>query len=77
MLGNIATKLRLQGVSSFEISRGPAPYTIAAYVAGTKGAPSSVRLYRHPNFDAPGAVLANKSFFKADTVNMKWNNKGI
>ncbi|KAK3749948.1 hypothetical protein QZH41_013857, partial [Actinostola sp. cb2023] len=123
--GTIATKLRIQGVGSFEISRGSPPFTVAAYVAGSKakaprtaslsltvvveailleeirgevqfhdetesantvsdlqnggfsrGAPSYVRLYRHPNFDAPGAVLANKSFFKADSVRMKWNRKG-
>ncbi|EDO39938.1 predicted protein [Nematostella vectensis] len=73
---NIASKLRLQGVGSFEISHGKAPYTIAAYVPGTKGAPSAVRLFQHPDFDNPGSVLANKSFFKADKVDIKWNKKG-
>ncbi|CAH3105852.1 unnamed protein product [Porites lobata] len=73
---SIATKLRLQGVSEFELSPGPPPFTVAAYVPGVKGAPSYVRLFRHPNFDSPASVLANKSFFKADRVKMMWNKKG-
>ncbi|KAJ7390312.1 Eukaryotic translation initiation factor 2A [Desmophyllum pertusum] len=73
---SIATKLRLQGVSEFEVSPGPPPFTVAAYVPGAKGAPSYVRLFRHPNFDSPASVLANKSFFKADRVKLLWNKKG-
>ncbi|XP_046851929.1 eukaryotic translation initiation factor 2A-like [Xenia sp. Carnegie-2017] len=71
--GNIAHKLRLQGVSCIEIAPGPPPYKIAAYVRGTKGAPSYVRLYEYANFEFP---IANKSFFKADKVNILWNKKG-
>lgn len=41
-----------------------------------QGAPSYVRLFRHPNFDSPASVLANKSFFKADRVKLLWNKKG-
>lgn len=33
-------------------------------------------MYRYPRVSGPGAVLANKSFYKADTVQMKWNDKG-
>ncbi|XP_028405546.1 eukaryotic translation initiation factor 2A-like [Dendronephthya gigantea] len=74
--GNFASfvnKLRLQGVSCIEIAPGPSPYKIAAYVRGTKAAPSYVRLYQYPNFDIP---LANKSFFKAEKANILWNKKG-
>lgn len=49
---------------------------VAVYVPGTKGAPSFVRLYQYPALAGPGAALANKSFFKADKVNMQWNKKG-
>lgn len=73
---SIATKLRLQGISDFELSPGSPPLTVAAYVPGSKGAPSYVRLFRHPDFDSPASVLANKSFFKADRVKLLWNNKG-
>ncbi|XP_029186195.2 eukaryotic translation initiation factor 2A-like [Acropora millepora] len=70
---SIAAKLRLEGVSEFELSPGPPPLTVAAYVPGAKGAPSFVRLFRHPNFGSP---LANKSFFKADRVTLLWNKTG-
>ena len=35
-VASIATKLRLQGVTEFELSPGPPPFTVAAYVPGTK-----------------------------------------
>lgn len=71
-----ATKLYLQGVAGFSISPSiREPYMIAAYVQGKKGQPSAVRLFQYPNF-ADGQALANKSFFKADKVDMMWNNKG-
>ena len=126
-VASIAAKLRLQGISDFELSPGPPPFTVAAYVPGSKvgvlcfvsefctfwtvkniklrnfscweffcankkincwyitkhlflshqGAPSYVRLFRHPNFDNPASVLANKSFFKADRVKLMWNKKGL
>lgn len=41
-----------------------------------KGQPSFVRIYKYPNFGGPQAALANKSFFKADDVQMKWNKTG-
>jgi translation initiation factor 2A len=33
-------------------------------------------MYQYPNLSGGGAVLANKSFYKADTVNMKWDTQG-
>lgn len=70
-----AAKLYLQGVSGVSISPSAAPpYMIAASVAGKKGQPSYVRLFQYPNF-ADGQALANKSFFKADRVEMIWNKK--
>jgi len=69
------TKLYLQGVCTFSISPSSgAPYMIAAFAAGKKGQPSFVRLFQYPNF-GDGQALANKSFFKADKVDMIWNNK--
>lgn len=35
-----------------------------------------MRLYQYPVLGGPTAALANKSFFKADRVNMQWNKKG-
>lgn len=74
-LGTATKKLYLQGVSDFSISPGPTPYFVATYCQGKKGNPSFVRLFQYPNFD-DGQALANKSFFKADKVDMYWNKKG-
>ncbi|CAG5136611.1 unnamed protein product, partial [Candidula unifasciata] len=73
----IVTKLHLQKVSAFSLAKNSAPYTIAAYVPGSKGQPSFVRIYRYPNFGGPESTLVNKSFFKADRVNFFWNRPGI
>lgn len=35
-----------------------------------------MRLYQYPVLGGPTAALANKSFFKADRVNMQWNKRG-
>ncbi|XP_041850186.1 eukaryotic translation initiation factor 2A [Melanotaenia boesemani] len=72
---SIANKLHVQKVSDFSLSPGGQPSKVAVYVPGSKGAPSFVRLYQYPVFGGPTAALANKSFFKADRVNMQWNQK--
>ena len=48
---------------------------VVAYVPGTKGAPSFTKLYQYPSF-SDNQVLANKSFFQADSVDFKWNSIG-
>ncbi|XP_048747490.2 eukaryotic translation initiation factor 2A-like isoform X2 [Ostrea edulis] len=72
----IKTKLHIQKVSTFALAESGPPYHVAGYVPGSKGQPSFVRIYRYPNFGGPQAALANKSFFKADDVQLKWNNAG-
>ncbi|CAG2102410.1 unnamed protein product [Medioppia subpectinata] len=47
---------------------------VACYTVGVKGQPSFVRIYQFPRFD--GVAIANKSFYKADTVDFKWNHRG-
>jgi translation initiation factor 2A len=47
--------------------------TLAVFVPSIKGAPASVRLYREPNFERP---LCNKSFFKAEKIQICWNKQG-
>ncbi|KAK7477133.1 hypothetical protein BaRGS_00031619 [Batillaria attramentaria] len=73
---SIKNKLHLQKVAGFSIAQGPAPYAISAYVAGSKGQPSYVRVYKYPDLGGQTAALANKSFYKADRVNMFWNITG-
>nr|XP_054771462.1 eukaryotic translation initiation factor 2A-like [Lytechinus pictus] len=72
---NIANRLHLPKVMC-RISGGGSPAHVAAHIPGNKGAPHAVRLFRYPNFDGPGAMIANKSFYKADSVDMIWNKKG-
>ncbi|KAJ8303820.1 hypothetical protein KUTeg_018613 [Tegillarca granosa] len=73
---NIKTKLHMQKISDFSLAKSGPPYTVAGYVPGSKGQPSFVRIYRYPNFGGPQAALANKSFYKSDDVQMKWNSTG-
>lgn len=41
-----------------------------------QGQPSFARIYQYPNFAGNNAVLANKSFFKADRIHFFWNKIG-
>jgi uncharacterized protein with WD repeat len=41
----------------------------------SQGGPSFVRLYEYPRLD-PAALVASKSFYRADTVKFHWNKKG-
>lgn len=68
-------KLYLQGVSGCAIAPCLSPYMIAVYIVGKKGLPSSVRLFQYPNL-GDGQAITNRSFFKADKVDMIWNKKG-
>lgn len=67
-------KLGVPGISKFALSHGTAPYTIAAFIPGTKGAPGKIAVYKHPN--EGGEVLSQRSTFRADSVTLKWNSKG-
>eukprot|EP00124_Ichthyophonus_hoferi_P001370 Ihof_evm4s69 gene=Ihof_evmTU4s69 len=70
--GAIKRKLYLEGIAKYSISRGN-KIRIAAFVAGSKGGPAFVRIYNFPNLVQP---FAQKSFFKADTVEFEWNCEG-
>ncbi|KAI8514303.1 Eukaryotic translation initiation factor 2A [Branchiostoma belcheri] len=70
---HIARKLDVQKVAGYRLSPGPPPHKIAVYVPGQKGGPSFVRVFKCPDFATP---LANKSFFKADKADIRWNKKG-
>jgi len=43
-LAEVKMKLHLQKVSDFSLAPNSMPYTVAAYVAGSKGLPSNVRV---------------------------------
>ncbi|KAG0061337.1 hypothetical protein BGZ90_003622 [Linnemannia elongata] len=66
------TKLRQEGMSQFSLSPGKST-SVAVFFGERKGAPAMVRIYSITNFTVP---LASKSFFKADRVQMIWNQLG-
>ncbi|CAG0914556.1 unnamed protein product [Notodromas monacha] len=68
--GKIARKIHVDKVSAFGLSNTG---TLATFVPGTKGQPCAVRLFQYPNLND---VLANKSFYKAENVEFKWNITG-
>ncbi|KAG0306670.1 hypothetical protein BGZ98_001925 [Dissophora globulifera] len=66
------TKLRQEGMSQFSLSPGKSA-SVAVFFGERKSAPAMVRIYSITNFNVP---LASKSFFKADRVQMIWNQLG-
>lgn len=64
--------LRVEGVADFALSPGK-NYSVAAFVPERKGQPAMVKVFQIPNWTA---VLSQKSFYKADRVQLKWNNLG-
>lgn len=72
----IAHKLHLAKVEGYSLSPTASKAChLVAYVPGAKGGPSTCRLYQFPLF-AEHQVVASKSFFQADSVEMTWNCQG-
>ncbi|XP_050739669.1 eukaryotic translation initiation factor 2A-like isoform X2 [Eriocheir sinensis] len=74
-LQNIAVKKILPKVRSFSLSPSTQNHHVTFFVPGAKGSPAYVHLYRYPNFQDTTSALANKSFFKADSVTTLWNKQ--
>ncbi|KZS13027.1 Eukaryotic translation initiation factor 2A [Daphnia magna] len=62
-------------IADFSMSPLCAPYFFLCYIQGAKGQPSFAKLFKYPNLNASGLV-ASKSFFQGDRVDMKWNKPG-
>ncbi|EZF70534.1 hypothetical protein H105_07173 [Trichophyton soudanense CBS 452.61] len=71
-LGTVWKKLRVEGVADFALSPGKG-HAVATFIPERKGQPASVRIFDMPNFNAP---VSQKSFYKGDKVQLKWNNTG-
>lgn len=65
-------RLRAEGCSLFSLSPGQ-NYSVAVFTPEISGKPASVRVYQFPNFEQP---VSQKTFFKAETAQMKWNKLG-
>ncbi|KAA8566456.1 hypothetical protein EYC84_009019 [Monilinia fructicola] len=71
-LRTVWNKLRVEGVADFAISPGN-NYSVAVFVPERKGQPSAVKVFNVPQFNAP---VSQKTFFKGDKVQLKWNQLG-
>lgn len=65
-------KLRVEGVADFALSPGQA-HAVAVFVPEKHGQPAAVKVFIAPQFDNP---ISQKTFFKGDKVQMKWNAQG-
>lgn len=71
-LGTVWNKLRVEGVTDFALSQGKT-HSVAVFVPERKGQPASVKVFNVPQFDSP---VSQKTFFKGDKVQLKWNQEG-
>lgn len=71
-LGTVWNKLRVEGVTDFALSRGTT-HSVAVFVPERKGQPAAVKVFKVPQFDS---AVSQKTFFKGDKVQLKWNEEG-
>lgn len=71
-LTTVWDKLRVEGVSNFALSPGKT-HALAVFVPERKGQPAAVKVFNVPQFAAP---VSQKTFFKGDKVQLKWNSLG-
>lgn len=75
----VVGRLRLEGMTSYELGSGAKP-VVAVFCGEKKGAPASVRVWPLTSLvPAPESTpphLSQKTFFKADKIQMKWNQAG-
>ncbi|KAK6582549.1 hypothetical protein PZA11_004957 [Diplocarpon coronariae] len=71
-LGTVWNKLRAEGVADFAVSPGN-NHSVAVFIPERKGQPSTVKVFNVPQFTTP---ISQKTFFKGDKVQLKWNQLG-
>ncbi|KAI1433789.1 translation initiation factor eIF-2A [Xylaria sp. CBS 124048] len=71
-LATVWNKLRAEGVTDFAFAPGNG-YNVAIFIPERKGQPATVRVFNVPQFAAP---ISQKTFFKGDKVQFKWNSLG-
>ncbi|KAA0189381.1 Eukaryotic translation initiation factor 2A [Fasciolopsis buskii] len=68
------SQLTVKGMQHFSLSSTPTTPNIAVYVPPKKDQPASVRLFQIR--DGQSVAITNKSFYRADTVRLLWNDSG-
>ncbi|KAI1468312.1 translation initiation factor eIF-2A [Daldinia caldariorum] len=71
-LSKVWDKLRVEGVTDFAIAPGQS-HNVAVFIPERKGQPAAVKVYNVPQFTTP---ISQKTFFKGDKVQLKWNSLG-
>lgn len=71
-LSTVWNKLRAEGVADFAIAPGQS-HNVAVFIPERKGQPAAVKVYNVPQFTTP---ISQKTFFKGDKVQLKWNSLG-
>ncbi|RFU35473.1 hypothetical protein B7463_g911, partial [Scytalidium lignicola] len=71
-LDTVWNKLRAEGVADFAISPGN-NHSIAVFIPERKGQPAAVKVFNVPQLTNP---VSQKTFFKGDKVQLKWNQIG-
>lgn len=71
-LGAVWNKLRVEGVQDFALSPGK-NHSVAVFIPAKKGSPATVKVFQVPQFNSP---VSQKTFFKGDKVQFKWNKLG-
>ena len=71
-LGTVWNKLRVEGVTDFALA-GNEAHSVAVFVPERKGQPATVKVFNVPQFTLP---VSQKTFFKGDKVQLKWNDEG-
>ncbi|KAK2460701.1 hypothetical protein APHAL10511_007171 [Amanita phalloides] len=69
----IIDKLKIEGATSISLSPGLNP-SVAVFAAERKGAPASIKVYGLLTLNSP--PTCQKTFFKADRSQIKWNTLG-
>ncbi|MBW0513017.1 hypothetical protein O181_052732 [Austropuccinia psidii MF-1] len=69
------SKLKLEGMTDFKLSPGKNPL-LSVFIAEKKGAPASVKIYSLSGLEQSASPLSQKTFYKADKIQMKWNKSG-
>ncbi|KAF7359064.1 Eukaryotic translation initiation factor 2A [Mycena sanguinolenta] len=69
----VMDKLKVEGATTVSLSPGLNP-SVAVFVAEKKGQPASIRIYGLLSLNSP--PTCQKSFYKADRSQIKWNDLG-
>ncbi|PHH75168.1 hypothetical protein CDD83_4437 [Cordyceps sp. RAO-2017] len=72
-LTTVWNKLRVEGAASFALAPGSQNHAVAVFVPERKGQPAAVKVFNVPMFQNP---VSQKTFFKGDKVQLKWNKRG-